>query len=158
MRHMTRMPRAAEKPVPFGFGGAARRGAGRPKAIEWQSSRAKLAAGRGAYRASIKRSKEVAMRKRSDAIRKTMLMGVSALVLGWAWPALTAEVTHDRLANPDKEPHNWLMNHRSYDAQRFSPLAKINKDNVRNLKLAFAVAIGGTSANENLQPTPHVEQ
>src|SRR5215475_922036 len=90
-----------------------------------------------------------AMRKRSDGIRKTMLMGVSALVLGWTSPALTAEVTPDRLANPDKEPHNWLMNHRSYDAHRFSPLAKINKDNVKNLKLAFAVAIGGTSANEN---------
>jgi alcohol dehydrogenase (cytochrome c) len=66
-------------------------------------------------------------------------------------------VTPDRLANPDKEPHNWLMNHRSYDAHRFSPLAKINKDNVKNLKLAFAVAIGGTSANENLQSTPLVE-
>ena len=49
----------------------------------------------------------------------------------------------ERLANPDKEPHNWLMNHRTYDAQRFSPLARINKDNVKNLKLAYAVALGG---------------
>jgi alcohol dehydrogenase (cytochrome c) len=97
------------------------------------------------------------MRKRSAAIRTIVLMGVSALVLGWGWPARTAEVTPDRLANPDKEPHNWLMNHRSYDAQRFSPLAQINKDNVKNLKLAYAVAIGGTSANENLQATPLVE-
>src|SRR5439155_18125108 len=51
-----------------------------------------------------------------------------------AWPALAADVTPERLANPDREPHNWLMNHRSYDAQRYSPLARINKDTVKNLK------------------------
>ena len=70
-------------------------------------------------------------------------------------PALAADVTPERLANP--EPQNWLMNHRTYDAQRFSPLDRINKDNVKNLKLAYAVALGGTSANENLQATPLVE-
>src|SRR5262245_15669611 len=59
-------------------------------------------------------------------------------------PALAADVTPERLANPDKEPQNWLMNHRSYDAQRFSPLTRINKDNVKSLKLAYAVALGGT--------------
>ena len=66
-------------------------------------------------------------------------------------------MTPDRLANADKEPQNWLMNHRTYDAQRYSPLDKINKANVKNLKLAYAVAIGGTSANENLQATPLAE-
>ena len=49
------------------------------------------------------------------------------------------------------------MNHRTYDAQRYSPLDKINKANVKGLKLAYAVAIGGTSANENLQATPLAE-
>jgi hypothetical protein len=38
------------------------------------------------------------------------------------WPAMAADVTPDRLLNPDKEPGNWLMNHRTYDAQRYSPL------------------------------------
>ena len=33
----------------------------------------------------------------------------------------------------------------------------INKDNVKGLKLAYAVALGGTSANENLQATPLAE-
>ena len=66
-------------------------------------------------------------------------------------------MTPDRLVNADKEPHNWLMNHRTYDAQRYSPLDKINKDTVKNLKLAYAVAIGGTAANENLQSTPLAE-
>ena len=98
------------------------------------------------------------MRKTDGLIRKALLASVSGLVCAaTAWPALAADVTPDRLANADKEPHNWLMNHRTYDAQRYSPLDKINKDNVKGLKLAYAVAIGGTSANENLQSTPLAE-
>src|SRR5712664_3647519 len=72
-------------------------------------------------------------------------------------PAMAADVTPDRLVNADREPQNWLMNHRTYDAQRYSPLDRINKANIKNLKLAYAVAIGGTSANENLQATPLAE-
>jgi len=87
-------------------------------------------------------------------IRKLLLAGVAALA---ACPVLAADVTPERLINADKEPQNWLMNHRTYDAQRFSPLGRITKDNVKNLKLAYAVAIGGTSANENLQATPLAE-
>src|SRR5215472_8166371 len=83
---------------------------------------------------------------------KAALLGCVAMA---ASPALTADVTPQRLANP--EPQNWLMNHRTYDGQRFSPLDIINKDNVKNLKLAYAVALGGTSTNENLEATPLVE-
>jgi len=74
-----------------------------------------------------------------------------------ASPALAAEVTPERLINADREPQNWLMNHRTYDAQRYSPLDKINNGNVKDLKLAYAVAIGGTAANENLEATPLAE-
>src|ERR1700728_1709551 len=81
------------------------------------------------------------------------LLAGSALV-GIA-PVLAAEVTPERLVNP--EPGNWLMNHRTYDAQRYSPLARITKDNVKSLKLAYAVAIGGTTDTENLQSTPLAE-
>jgi alcohol dehydrogenase (cytochrome c) len=72
-------------------------------------------------------------------------------------PSIAADVTPARLANVDAEPQNWLMNHRTYDAQRYSPLSKINKSNVGGLKLAYAVAIGGTSAIENLEATPLAE-
>ena len=89
------------------------------------------------------------------SLRRLMLAGGVFAALGGA--ASAAEVTYERLANPDKEPQNWLMVHRSYDAQRFSPLAAINKTNVKNLKLAFAVAIGGTTGNEYLEATPLVE-
>jgi alcohol dehydrogenase (cytochrome c) len=92
------------------------------------------------------------MAKRNPTMRSVLLVGS---ILTMASPTLAAEVTPQRLANP--EPQNWLMNHRTYDAQRFSPLARIDKDNVKNLKLAYSVALGGTSAAENLQATPLVE-
>src|ERR1700675_4560426 len=85
---------------------------------------------------------------------RLLLAGAALLA---AAPALAAEVTAERLINADREPGNWLMNHRTYDAQRYSPLDKISKDNVKNLKLAYAVAIGGTAANENLEATPLAE-
>jgi alcohol dehydrogenase (cytochrome c) len=72
-------------------------------------------------------------------------------------PGTSAEVTSDRLINADREPQNWLMNHRTYDAQRYSPLDRINKESVKNLKLVYAVALGGTAANTNLESTPLAE-
>ena len=87
-------------------------------------------------------------------IRTLLLGGATALTI---CPAMAGDVTPDRLINADKEPQNWLMNHRTYDAQRYSPLDKINKENIKSLKLAYALAIGGTAANENLQSTPLAE-
>src|SRR5262244_657340 len=74
-----------------------------------------------------------------------------------ASPALAADVTPERLLNPDKEPQNWLMNHRTYDGQRFSPLARISRDNVTNLKLAYAVPLGGSAGNEFTNATSLAE-
>jgi alcohol dehydrogenase (cytochrome c) len=90
--------------------------------------------------------------------RNTLAMMTAVLLTGTVLgSAIAADVTADRLANADKEPQNWLMNHRTYDAQRYSPLDKINKANVKSLKLAYAVAIGGTAVNENLESTPLAE-
>src|ERR1700716_3980166 len=83
---------------------------------------------------------------------KAALLGGVVMAAG---PAVAAEVTPQRLINP--EPQNWLMNHRTYDGQRFSPLARINKDNVKNLKLAYAVPLGGGAGNEWLEATALVE-
>jgi alcohol dehydrogenase (cytochrome c) len=66
-------------------------------------------------------------------------------------------VTPERLLNSDREPQNWLMNHRTYDGQRFSPLARINKGNVKDLKLAYAVSLAGATGNEYVEATPLVE-
>jgi alcohol dehydrogenase (cytochrome c) len=93
------------------------------------------------------------MARRDGSIHIALLSG-SILI---AAPALAAEVTPERLLNPDKEPQNWLMNHRTYDGQRFSPLDKINKGNVKSLKLAYAVPLGGGAGNEFTNATPLVE-
>jgi alcohol dehydrogenase (cytochrome c) len=82
---------------------------------------------------------------------------LATTMLAAAAPCLAADVTPDRLVNTGREPQNWLMNHRTYDGQRFSPLARINKDNVKNLKLAYAVPLGGTTGNESLEATPLAE-
>jgi glucose dehydrogenase len=84
--------------------------------------------------------------------------GLATTVLGIAAPCWAADVTADRLINADKEPQNWLMNHRTYDGQRFSPLARIDRANVKNLKLAYAVPLGGTAGSESVEATPLVEK
>src|SRR5450755_3041631 len=89
-----------------------------------------------------------------SAIRAAAL---ATAVLGTAAPCWAADVTADRLVNADKEPQNWLMNHRTYNGQRFSPLARIDKGNVKNLKLAYAVPLGGGGGNEYIQATPLAE-
>jgi alcohol dehydrogenase (cytochrome c) len=45
-------------------------------------------------------------------------------------------VTEDMLQNPD--PADWLMFSRTYDAQRYSPLDQINKQNVKDLRMVWA--------------------
>jgi hypothetical protein len=69
--------------------------------------------------------------------------------------ARAADVTYERLVNP--EPQNWLSVHHDYYGQRYSALDTINKTNVRNMRLLFAVALGGTSTNESLEATPLVD-
>lgn len=49
-------------------------------------------------------------------------------------------VTQDMLLNPS--PDDWLMFSRTYDAQRFSPLKQINKENVNQLRLAWERGMG----------------
>src|SRR5215510_4941525 len=80
--------------------------------------------------------------------KSATILALAASTAAIALPALAADVTPERLVNADKEPQNWLMNHRTYDGQRFSPLTRINRDNVKGLKLAYAVPLGGGAGNE----------
>jgi alcohol dehydrogenase (cytochrome c) len=95
--------------------------------------------------------------KRTALIRGALLAATLLTTALLHRPAIAADVTPDRLRNPDREPQNWLMNHRSYDGQRFSPLARINRDNVKNLKLAYAVPLAGTAGREFIEATPLAE-
>src|SRR5277367_3275865 len=96
--------------------------------------------------------REDTMARRDGSIRTALLAG--SILAG---PALAADVTPQRLVNADKEPQNWLMNHRTYDGQRFSPLDKINKGNVQNLKIAYAVPLGTGGVKQFIEATPLAE-
>src|SRR6266700_5473167 len=95
--------------------------------------------------------------KRRTTLALTTTALVTGTLLATAGPAAAAEVTPDRLVNADREPQNWLMNHRTYNGQRYSPLDRINKSNVKGLHLAYAVALGGGAGNEYTVATPLVE-
>jgi alcohol dehydrogenase (cytochrome c) len=87
---------------------------------------------------------------------RALTAGISCAALALGVSATqAADVTYQRLVNP--EPQNWLMNHHDFGAHRFSALDAINKSNVGKLHLAFAVALGGTTGNENLTATPLVD-
>ncbi len=88
----------------------------------------------------------------------SLLMAVSALTPAWA-----ADMTFERALAADKEPQNWLLHHGNYQGYRFSQLKDINADSVKNLKVAFTVALGGIEGGGsrykfgNLEATPIVE-
>jgi alcohol dehydrogenase (cytochrome c) len=78
-------------------------------------------------------------------------------------PAQAADMTFDRTLNAGKEPQNWILHHGNYQGHRFSQLKEINTDTVKNLKVAFTVALGGFEGAGtrykfgNLEATPIVE-
>src|SRR6267378_2366082 len=78
-------------------------------------------------------------------MRASVLAAVVAAVgFAGALPARAAdEVTHDRLLNADKEPANWLHHHKNFSATRFSSLNDINRNNVKNLRVAWTMHLGG---------------
>ncbi len=86
-----------------------------------------------------------------------------ALLLATALaPANAADMTFERSLNVGKEPHNWLLHHGNYEGWRFSQLKQINTANVKNLRVAYTVALGGFQSggrypHGNLQATPIVE-
>ena len=51
--------------------------------------------------------------------------------------AAASAVDGARVIGADAEPDNWLAHGRTYGEQRFSPLNKINADNVKDLGLAW---------------------
>ncbi|HEX6010625.1 MAG TPA: hypothetical protein VFY87_02245 [Geminicoccaceae bacterium] len=83
--------------------------------------------------------------------------------LGWTQPANpSGMVTPERLLDAAKEEGNWLHHHRDYAAHRFSPLAEINRGNVKDLKVAWTMALGGVErggiwSHGGLEGTPLAE-
>ena len=77
---------------------------------------------------------------------KFSIGGLGAILtgLGLIATAGAADVTTERLINSEREPQNWLNHHGNLEAHRFSALKQINKANVKNMRVAFTWAMGGT--------------
>src|SRR5262245_59207313 len=52
-------------------------------------------------------------------------------------------VSQTRLVNAANEPQNWLMMNGDYGSVRYSKLTEINRQNVKNLRLVWGMALGG---------------
>jgi alcohol dehydrogenase (cytochrome c) len=52
-------------------------------------------------------------------------------------------VSEDRLINAMNEPQNWLLMNGDYGATRYSKLSQINRENVKSLRMVWALALGG---------------
>jgi alcohol dehydrogenase (cytochrome c) len=103
---------------------------------------------------------------RTLSLASTLMAGTlmsSLLVATALTPVRAADMTFDRALGVEKEPQNWLLHHGNYQGHRFSALKEINTDTVKNLKVAFTVALGGFEGGGtrykfgNLEATPLVE-
>jgi alcohol dehydrogenase (cytochrome c) len=65
-------------------------------------------------------------------------------------------VSQDRLINAINEPQNWLLMNGDYGATRFSRLTQINRDTVKNLRMVWALALGGMQDVGNNGPENEV--
>ena len=73
----------------------------------------------------------------------TIAIVALALLAGAASVALAqSPVTDDRLLNADKDPNNWLTNHRTYNGWRYSPLSQIDSSNARRLVAKWSLQLG----------------
>jgi alcohol dehydrogenase (cytochrome c) len=69
-------------------------------------------------------------------IRKALLITLAIVSVALSQTSKFTPVTTQMLEKPS--PNDWLMYSRTYDAQRFSPLNQIKKDNVGQLKLVWS--------------------
>ena len=88
------------------------------------------------------------MRRRigiAGIITRAAMAGTSFAALATAATAAEYKMTvnRDRLINAGNEPQNWLMMNGDYASTRYSKLAQINRDNVKNLRLVWALALRG---------------
>src|SRR5580692_9289001 len=83
--------------------------------------------------------------RRSSRLASAALAGMTAAALTAAAFAAeyTMTVNKDRLINAQNEPQNWLMMNGDYGSTRYSKLSQINREDVKGLRLVWALALGG---------------
>ena len=80
--------------------------------------------------------------------RRNLGLAGLMVICAWVGPATidaqySMTVNRDRLINAQNEPQNWLMMNGDYGSTRYSKLSQINRENVRNLRMVWALALGG---------------
>jgi alcohol dehydrogenase (cytochrome c) len=79
--------------------------------------------------------------------RRSRILGVLTCAVVASTVALSGQysltVSKDRLINAANEPQNWLLMNGDYGARRYSRLSQISRNNVQNLRMAWALALGG---------------
>jgi alcohol dehydrogenase (cytochrome c) len=85
------------------------------------------------------------MRRQLAALCCATLTGASVVLFAVSVNAADYKLTvnRDRLVNAQNEPQNWLMMNGDYSSTRYSKLTQINRDNVKNLHMVWALALGG---------------
>jgi alcohol dehydrogenase (cytochrome c) len=73
----------------------------------------------------------------------TLACSLVAALAAAAFAQYNMTVNKDRLINAQNEPQNWLMMNGDYGATRYSKLSQINRENVKNMRMVWALALGG---------------
>src|SRR6266536_4138291 len=70
-------------------------------------------------------------------------LSVAALAVPTVSGQYSMTVSQDRLRNAQNESQNWLMMNGDYASTRYSKLTQINRGNVKDLRMVWAMALGG---------------
>ncbi len=76
---------------------------------------------------------------RRSALTGALLVSVALSIPAWA---------NDSVIKATSDPNNWAMQQGSYNGWRYSTLDQINKDNVKNLKVAWTFSTGVLRGHE----------
>lgn len=81
---------------------------------------------------------------------RSLLLGTPLLLSAFATLALAgpAQVDGPRIIAADREPGNWMSHGRTYDEQRYSPLDRVNADNIGQLGMAWTTKLDIDSGTE----------
>ena len=77
---------------------------------------------------------------------KPMLLLCAVIAVAWVVTLggqYSLTVNEDRLINAQNEPQNWLLMNGDYGSLRYSKLTQINRENVGDLRMVWALALGG---------------
>src|SRR5215208_932592 len=75
---------------------------------------------------------------------RTLTIAVACIVsVAFVSAQYSLTVNKDRLIHAMNEPQNWLLMNGDYGGLRYSRLTQVNRTNVKDLRMVWAMALGG---------------